>query len=227
MNNVLLPLQKVPAISKQELLVYIAGQPAAAAIQIVTRAGHTYDGLVISAGPAREEGVMLVMQLFNERSGLTDNFLHIAVAGIESVLVRGEGYATQVLSQGKVQSGLNYAVAGKIDVQRAFKILADTLYNNFSLQTGAPEMELPADGQALNRIVRLTGIIQEVITALLKEADALQSWQQKYHRLVFVNGDALALQSAQDTLAIHFPFNDIEAPEISKDQLHTQLLGVL
>lgn len=227
MNNALLQLKKVPAISKQELLVSIAGQAAATAIQIVTRAGLSYDGIVISAAHAREEGIVLVMQLFNDKTGLTADFLHIAATGIESVLVRGEAYAIQVLSQGKMQPGNSYSISGKIDVQRAFKALADALQNNYPLQIAAPEMELPTDGLALNRIVKLTGIIQEVLIALLKAPDALHSWQQKYSRLIFVNADALELVPSPEVLSVHFPFNNTEAPEISKTELSNRLLGVL
>jgi hypothetical protein len=88
-------------------------------------------------------------------------------------------------------------------------------------------MELPEDGQQLNRILKLTQKIQQVIIDLFKEEDARTSWKTRYNKIVFINNKTLEVKGVNDTVEIHFAFDNITAPEISAEALTEALMAVL
>ena len=227
MDTVFTKLKKVPAISKQELLIYIAGKGSPINLKIITTAGFVYYGLVVNVGNTKEEGVVLILQTVNEKSGAANGLLHIAVSNIESIEITNEKDAMVVFSLGKIAAAQEYTVSGKLDVNRAFKTFADTIAGTHGITVGMPEMELPTDGFALNRILKLTQTIQQAINDLLKEEDARESWKEKYNKLIFSNGDGLRVTGALPSITIHFPFNDVNTPEISVKDLTDKLMAVL
>lgn len=228
MDTTYIKLRKVPAITKQELLIYIAAQNIETPLKIATQSGLSYNGFVLNTGNTKEEGVMLTLQLLNQKNELTNSVLQIAVSKIESIEIVGEKDIINILSLGRITAASAYEPAGKLELQRAFKIFADTINAAYSLNISAPQMEeLPSDGIILGRILKLTKTVQQTVMDLLKEADALDSWKAKYDKILFLNSDALDVKVADATLNICFAFNDIDTPEISQKNLTDQLLSVL
>lgn len=227
MDTAFLTLQKVPAISKQELLLYIAGQPNPVLVKISTRAGFVYNGYVANIGTVKEEGAVLVLEVLTDKNQPTGRFLHLALASIEAVELQNEAAAISLFSLGTMAPAQHYSVSGKLEILRAFKAFDDTIYAAYGLHTGVPQMELPEEGLALNRIGKLTAIILQVVLDLLKAADAQTSWQKKYNSIVFVNKGDLQVEDQSPALHIHFPFTAIETPEIVAKELNRLLLAVL
>jgi len=219
-------LKKMAAVSTKDLLVYLAAQPNPVALQLITSSGRLYQGNIVNCGADGDRKLMLVLQLSDSHAGLTDNFLHLPVSAIESVELTGHN-APDGLSLGKLQANYNYTVAGKLDVQRTLKSFAEAIYNSHGVPVGIPSLVLPADGQALSRIVRLTETIHAAVSAVLKESDAQRSWKEKYTSVAFCNNDVLQVEGNPPVITIHFAFNDIGAPEISAMALQDMLLKVL
>jgi hypothetical protein len=227
METTYIKLKKVPAISKQELLIYVAGQASPANLKITTAAGFVYNGLVVNIGNAKDDGAMLVLQTINEKTGISNSLLHMAVSNIESIEITVEQDAMGILSLGIIASNNACTVSGKLEVQRAFKTFADTVYTTSGVQTGAPEMGLPADGAEVNRVLKLTQTIQDMVIDVLKEEDARSSGQERYNKMIFANSDFLRITDERPAVNIHFAFNDINAAEISKNELTHKLMSVL
>jgi hypothetical protein len=131
------------------------------------------------------------------------------------------------LSLGKKTKGEQYEASGKLAVQRGFQSFSETIFNTHAVAVGVPTMELPADGLQLNRILKLTQKIQQVILELFKEEDARISWKERYNKIVFINNDTLAVKGVNNSVEIHFAFDNINAPEISVEALTTLLMGIL
>ncbi|MFT3934949.1 MAG: hypothetical protein QM726_15090 [Chitinophagaceae bacterium] len=220
-------LKKVPVISKQELFLYAAEKEKPVELKIVTRAGFAYYGIVVNISNTRDEGQAIIFQLLDERYGTSNGTLQIALSSIESVEIARTEDALVYFSQGKIGASNQYQVSGKLDTQRALKKIADSINAQTGLSMLMPEIELPRDGQALNRIIKLSQTIEQVIAAVLKESDALSSWKEKYNKLVFSNSEWLELKDESPVLHIYFAFNNIDAPEISIQELQKKLLGIL
>jgi hypothetical protein len=88
-------------------------------------------------------------------------------------------------------------------------------------------MELPEDGLQLNRVLKLTKKIQQVIIDLLKEEDARTSWKARYNKIVFINNNTLDVKGVNDSIEIHFAFDNINTPEISAEALSEALMSIL
>ncbi|GAA3952116.1 hypothetical protein GO495_12360 [Chitinophaga oryziterrae] len=224
MNNL---LKSVPAINKQELLFHIAEHFPATIISITTDSGRSYTGVVITIGKVRTDEAFLVLQVADDRNSLTTRFLHLTVGKIESIELINPADLVDMLSLGKVTKPETYEISGKLAVQRGFQLFSDAIFNAHAINVGVPAMELPADGLQLNRVLKLTQKIQQVIIDLLKEEDALSSWKARYNKISFINNDDLDVKGVNDQIEMHFAFNNINAPEISTEELTTLLMSIL
>ncbi|MFT3701165.1 MAG: hypothetical protein QM802_02285 [Agriterribacter sp.] len=220
-------LKKAPSVTQLELLMYAAAQDKPVALKIVTNAGCYYWGYPLNVGNTKVNSGVMFFQLIDERNGGATGILHIDIASVESVEIPSNDDAIQILSLGSIFPAQSYDVSGKLDVKRAFKTLADTINQAYQLQLKGPEMELPDDGNALNRIIKLTQVIQQTITEVLKEEDARISWQAKFEKLIFSDKESLEVTGEGSSLHIHFPFSDVDAPEISAKQLSEKLMSAL
>jgi hypothetical protein len=128
---------------------------------------------------------------------------------------------------GKITKGEQYEISGKLEVKREFQSFSEAIFNTHAVPVGVPTMELPADGQQLNRVLKLTQKIQQVIIDLLKEEDARTSWKARYNKIVFVNNKTLEVKGVNDSIEIHFAFDNITAPEISAEALTEGLMTIL
>lgn len=227
MSKLNVTLKSVPAIDKQELLFYIAAHFPESALRIATDSGLSYEGVLLSIGKVKNEEAFLVLQITTERNELTNRFLHLSVYKIASIELINPADLLNILSLGKVTKSGQYEVSGKLAVQREFQSFSETIFNTHAVNVGIPVMELPADGLQLNRILKLTQKIQEVIIDLLKEEDARNSWKARYNKIIFINGIALEVKGENDSVAIHFPFDNIDAPEISSEALTNLLMSIL
>lgn len=88
-------------------------------------------------------------------------------------------------------------------------------------------MQFPADGYALNRIVKLSGIIQQTLITILQSEDALVSWTEKFDSLYYIDSDLFDVKGEGKTLQIIFPFNDISTEEIQPEKLADKIMAVL
>jgi len=195
-------LKNVPAASRLELLVYAAAQEVPVVLKIVTNAGSYYYGYALNVSGAKMGGGVMLFQVINQQNGATIGILHVDISSVESVEIAANNDAFQILSLGWVQPAQSYTVSGRLDVKRSFKTLADTINQAYQLQLKEPEMKLPEDGNALNRIIKLTQIIQQTIVEVLKEEDARISWQTKYAKLIFLDSENLEVKEK----AIYFIF---------------------
>ncbi|MCC6288051.1 MAG: hypothetical protein IT249_09205 [Chitinophagaceae bacterium] len=227
MNAVYKKLKKVPVVSKQELLVFLSQQETETPVKLTTSSGYSYIAFIINCAVTREDGYIITAELLDDRGRPMENYLHLSIHHILSIEIFGTDNAVKVLSLGRVQSGQVYEVSGKLDVNRAFKTFSEKIKEETQVDTGAPEMELPADGQSLNRIVKLTGIIQQTLSDVLKSEDARESWQEKYNKIAFINSTHFDIINQGKTLQIHFPFADTEAPEIQQVTLADKIMSVL
>lgn len=227
MNKLNTTLQSVPAITKHELLLYIAANFPDEPLRITIDSGVSYEGLLLTIGNAKNEEVSLVLQITAERYQLTNRFVHLSLHKIASIELMDPADLVNILSLGKLTKGEQYEVSGKLDVKRGFQSFSDTIFNTHAVPVGVPTMELPADGLQLNRVLKLTQKIQQVIIDLLKEEDARTSWKARYNKIVFINSDTLEVKGVNDSVEIHFAFDNIKAPEIAAEALTEALMSVL
>ena len=227
MNKLNTALKSVPAIDKQELLFYIAAQFPDSALRIATDSGHSHEGILLSIGKVRNDDAFLVLQITDERYQLTNRFVHLSIHKIASIELINPADLVNILSLGKVTKGGQYENSGKLEVKREFQSFSETIFNTHAVPVGVPTMELPEDGQQLNRILKLTQKIQQVIIDLFKEEDARTSWKARYNKIVFINNNTLEVKGVNDSIEIHFAFDNITAPEISTEALTEALMSVL
>lgn len=227
MNQYITTLKSVPAINRQELLFHLAAHLPDETLKITTEAGFTYTGRLISIGKVRNDEVVLALQITDDKNTLTNNFLHLSLHKIESVELINPADLVHVLSLGKKVKEESYEASGKLEVQRALQQFPIIISDTHAVNVGVPTITLPADGLQLNRILKLTQKIQQVIINLFKEEDALNSWKTHYNKISFINKDTADLKGVNDTIEIYFPFENIHAPQVSTEQLTNQLLAVL
>jgi hypothetical protein len=218
-------LKNVPAVSKQELLFYLKNFPAAITIKIVTESGQYYFGVVLNMDkPANSEEVV-TLQIVTDKNELTNNVLHITVAKIESIEIFND--TETILSLGKIGHRITYEESSKIETQRYFHDFTETIQKATAISVGIPEMLLPENRNALNRIIKLASSIQTVIIEILKADDAKNSWKSSYTSITFIENNTLEVKGNKNCLEIYFPFGDIDAKEINGIELRDQLLAVL
>jgi hypothetical protein len=220
-------LKSVPAINKQELLFHIAENLPATVLCISTDAGRSYTGVVLTIGKVRTDEAFLVLQVTDDRNQLTTRFLHLTVGKIESIELINPADLLSILSLGKVTKSETYEISGKLAVQRGFQLFSEAIFNAHAINVGVPGMELPTDGLQLNRVLKLTQKIQQVIIDLLKEEDALSDWKARYNKIAFINNDSLEVKGVNDLVEIYFPFENIEAAEVSTEKLTSLLMAIL
>jgi len=227
MNKLNTALKSVPAITKQELLFHIAEHFPAEPVKITIDAGPSYEGLLLTIGKVKNEEVFLVLQITDERKQVTNRFVHLSLHKIASIELVEPADLINILSLGKKTKGEQYEASGKLAVQRGFQSFSEAIFNIHAVPVGVPTMELPEDGLQLNRILKLTQKIQQVIIELLKEEDARSSWKERYNKIVFINNDSISVKGVNDSVEIHFAFNNIDAPEFSADALTGLLMAIL
>jgi hypothetical protein len=220
-------LKSVPAIDKQELLFYIAAHFPDSILRIATDSGFSHEGILLSIGKVKNDDAFLVLQTTDERNRLNNRFVHLSIHKIASIELIDPADLVNILSLGKSTKGEQYESSGKLEVKRGFQTFSETIFNTHAVPVGVPTMELPADGQQLNRILKLTQKIQQVILDLLKEEDARTSWKARYNKIVFINNETLEVKGVNDSVEIHFAFDNITAPEISAEALTGLLMGIL
>ena len=169
----------------------------------------------------------MVLQITGERNEATDRFVHVSLHAITSIEMIDPADLVNILSLGRIANDERYETSGKLAVQRGFQAFSEAVFNTHAVQVGIPTMELPTDGQQLNRILKLTLKMQQVIIDLLKEEDARTSWKARYKKIAFVNHDTLDVKGVNDSVEIHFAFNNTQAPEFSPEALTGLLMGIL
>jgi hypothetical protein len=220
-------LQSVPAVSKQELLFYIAVKSPLNVIRIITISGAVHTGVLKNIGSVKNTETNLVLQIMDERSGLLHRFVHLDVHRIESIEIVQTDDIVKLLSLGKIIKNLTYEASGKLEVQRAFQKFAATILEATTVNVEIPKITLPEDGLKLNRILKLTGSIQVVLIELLQQQDARENWATRFKGMAFVQSDDLQVKQEKDILEIHFPFENLNAPEIAEKELMHALLTIL
>lgn len=227
MNQLNTTLKTIPAIDKQELLFYISANFPDSTLRIATDAGLSYEGKLLSIGKVKNDDTFLVLQITDGRNQVTNRFVHLSIHKIASIELIDPADLINILSLGKVTKGQQYEISGKLEVKREFESFSTAILNAHAVPVGVPAMELPADGQQLNRILKLTQKIQQVIIDLLKEEDARTSWKARYNKIVFINNQALEVKGVNNSVEIHFAFDNITAPEISTEALTEALMSIL
>lgn len=227
MVNLNTALQSVPAIDKQELLFYISAKFPDSPLKITTDAGFSYDGKLLSIGKVKNDDTFLVLQITDESNRLTNRFVHLSIHKIASVEIIDPADLVNILSLGKNTKGGQYEISGKLEVKRVFQSFSEAILNTHAVPVGIPSMELPEDGQQLNRVIKLTQIIQQIIIDLLGEEDARASWKTRYNKIAFINNDTLEVKGVNNTVEIHFAFENINGAEISSETLTALLMGIL
>lgn len=227
MNTFYSKLKKVPALSKEELFLYVFENNPNTVIQIVSHAGLSYSGCIVNIGITRDDGKIIALHLTDGKGNFAERILHIAINRIESVELNNKKEIINILSKGKVTEGEQYEVSGKLEVKREAQQFSDNILKIYGVNIGVPEITLSDDGFELNRILKLTRIIQQVVSDLLKEEDALASWKIKYNTLVFSNSEMIDVKGINKALHIYFPFNDLNAPLIDQKELTEKLMSVL
>lgn len=227
MEIALSKLKKVPVASKQELLVYISNLSSPVVVKISLISCAVYYGYVVSSGLTKSSEQVVVFQIINERNGFAEGMMHLSTMHIVSVEIPDANEAVKIFSLGTVASNPAYDISGKLDVQRAFKSLADALKQTYGVAVTVPQMQLVDDGHALNRVIRLTQTIQQTVTDILKEHDAAESFKEKYQHIQFVHADGLDVKEEGQTLTIDFPFNDVDAAELNSKDLAVKIYAVL
>jgi hypothetical protein len=218
-------LQIVPAINKQELLLYLQRFQPHGTIKIITDSGQPYLGVVLNVGKTTSDDFVLTLQIVTLKNELTPNVLHITIAKIESIEIFND--AETVLSLGKISKPIIYGESSKIETQRHLNHFAETILNTSAVAVGIPALVLPEDRKSLNRIVKLTSTIEHVILEILKADDAKSSWKSNYTSIAFVENNTLGVIGNSGCLGILFPFSDTEANEIDSEELIGKLLAVL
>jgi hypothetical protein len=228
MSDLQLKLKTVPAITKQELFFCIIQHFPTASVRIATEAGLSYTGMVLNVGNARMDDTFIVFQINEPKGGLTNRVLHISVHKIESIeLLGAENELINILSLGRVSKNETYEASGKLEVNRALKSFSDSILSASGVEVGVPEVTLPTDGLALNRVLKLTKKIEQVIIDLLKEKDATVNWKEKYDKIAFVEATHLKVTGDRKTVQIHFPFSDVNQNEIAAKELTDKLMSIL
>jgi hypothetical protein len=220
-------LRSVPAIDKQELLFYIAAHFPESTLRIATDSGHSHEGILLSIGKVKNDDAFLVLQIIDGRHQVTNRFVHLSLYKIASIELIDPADVVNILSLGKIIKGEEYTISGKLEVRRVFQSFSETILNTCGVPVGVPAMELPEDGQQLNRVLKLTQKIQDAIIDLLKEEDARASWKARYNKIAFINNNTFEVKGVNDAIEIHFAFNNITAPEFSAEVLSGKLMEVL
>jgi hypothetical protein len=218
-------LQSVPAINKQELLLFLKTHQPSTTIKIVTNSGQNYHGVVLNVGKAVGDDFILTLQIVSIKNEVTQNVLHLSITKIESIEIFNE--AETILSLGKIDLQITYEESSKIETQRHLQNFAETIQIETTITVGIPEIALPENRKSLNRIIKLTSSIQTVIIEILKADDAKNSWKSSYTSIKFIENNTLEVKRNMTCLEIHFSFNDIEAKEINVIELRNQLFAVL
>jgi hypothetical protein len=227
MSKLKTALKSVHAIDKQELLFYIAAQFPDSALQIVTDSGHSHEGIILTIGKVKNDDAFLVLQIAGDKNELKNRFVHLSLHKIASIELIDPPDLVNILSLERITKGEQYEISGKLAVQRQFQFFSEAIFNAHGVQVGIPVMELPADGQQLNRILQLTETIQQVIIDLLKEDDARAGWKARYKKMAFINSNTLEVKGVNDSVEIHFAFNNIHVPEITAETLTRLLMKIL
>lgn len=227
MNLFYSKLKKVSAFSKEELFLYIFENSPDTVLQIVTHSGFTYSGCIINIGHTKEEGKIIVLQLSDDKGNLTERVLHVTLNRIESIELLNKKNILNILSKGKITEGEQYGISGKLEVKRDLQQHTENILKLYDVSIGVPEIVLPDDGFELNRILKLSGIIYQVITELFKESDARASWKVKYNTLVFTDSENFEVKGINNVLNIYFPFTDLDAPLIDQKELTLKMMLVL
>jgi len=227
MSQLITALESVPAITKEELLFYVAANFPSEPLRITIDSGLSYEGLLLSIGKAKNEEVCLVLQLTDERNQSTNRFVHLSLHKIASIELINPSDLVNVLSLGKLTKGEQYEISGKLEVKRGFQSFSEAILTAHAVPVGVPTMELPEDGLQLNRVLKLTKKIQQVIVDLLKEEDARTSWKARYNKIAFINNETLDVKAVNDSVEIHFAFDNIHAPEVATDKLTGLLMEIL
>ncbi len=227
MNKIDSKFLKVPAVGKQELLSYIAEHFPLTSLKITTDSGISHKGIILNIGNEKREVDFVILQVADERNSLANNFIHLSVHKIESIEIINPTDPVNILSLGKIIKSETYENSGKLEVRRGFQTFAETVLSASNVNTGTPTMELPEDGLKLNRIFRLTQKIQLAVIDLLKDEDAQSSWKTHYDKITFINSDSLDVKGINGLVKIHFPFEDIDSPEISSKEFTDLLMAIL
>ena len=224
LNKLHTRLKSIPAIHTQELLLYIFEKKPEKIIKIITLSGHTYSGLVLHFGKTREAQDVLTLQLCDEYKTPIQRVLHLMSSYIEGVEL-DETDAVAVLSKGNVVYNPSYETSGKLELKRCVKEFESTITKTYDVSFKISDMDLSNDGYALHRIIRLVKIIQGVIIEIFEQQDAQECWKATYQTLAFVEGENLLVGDVGNTLEIAFPYSDIYASEINKENLALQIQG--
>jgi hypothetical protein len=228
MSDLQSKLKTVPAINKQELFFYIIQHAPTVSLKIVTDAGLSYTGIVLNVGSARMDDAIIAFQISEPNGRLTNRVLHLSIHKIESVeLLGAENELINILSLGKVSKNEIYEVSGKLEVNRALKSFSESILEATGVEVGVPDIMLPTDGLALNRVLKLTKKIELTLIDLLKEKDAKLNWKEKYSKIAFVEAAHLEVIGNKKSVQIHFPFNDVNQSEISAKELTDKLMSIL
>ena len=227
MSNLNTTLKSVPAIDKQELLFYIAAHFPDSALRIATDSGLSHKGYILTIGKVKNDDAFLVLQITGERNEVTNRFVHLSLHKIVSIELIDPADLVNIFSLGRITKGEQYEISGKLAVQRGFQSFSEAIFNTHAVPVGVPSMELPADGRQLNRVLKLTQKIQHVIIDLLKEEDARTNWKARYNKITFINNSTLEVKGVNDSVEIHFAFDNINAPEIAAEALASLLMSIL
>lgn len=98
-------LKSVPAIDKQELLLYIAGHFPDSALKIATDSGHIHEGVIITIGRVRNDDAFLVLQVTGERNEVANRFVHLSLYKIASIELIDPEDVVNILSLGRITKG--------------------------------------------------------------------------------------------------------------------------
>src|SRR5688572_21272890 len=101
MANAHTDLRSVPALSKQELLLYIADRFPEAALNIVTNSGLGYFGKVLNVGSIRNAETVLTFQIMDDRGNMLNRFLHLDLHKLESIELINPEDPVAIFSRGR------------------------------------------------------------------------------------------------------------------------------
>ncbi|WP_109438082.1 MULTISPECIES: hypothetical protein [Aquimarina] len=218
-------IKKVPVYNKQELLSYLAEKEESTLVIIVTSSGKTYKGIVVKV-EGKDKDVILLLQIVSPEDIITENILHITIDKIESLEFIESQNVLNILSKGTVFDKI-YDTSGKLQVKKALRRFSDVLQDTYGLKIGAPKIILPTNGYELNRVLQLTEQLQHIMVNILEEEDALISWKASYDSITFIDDDSLKVIQNYKTIEIHFPFTNINLPEMPAKEVTAMILNVL
>jgi hypothetical protein len=130
-------LQSVPAITRQELLFYIAANFPAEPLRITIDSGLSYEGLLLTIGKVKNEEVYLVLQITDERNQSTNRFVHLSLHKVASIELINPADLVNILSLGKITKGEQYEISGKLEVKRGFQSFSEAIFNTHAVPVGA------------------------------------------------------------------------------------------